>query len=298
MSPRPNKALTLQAAISLTPQYVELLRDIQKDGKGIGLSKDFLSVQSKLGSYVLNYESELRINTACALFFLGEDRYKELCEEVNASTTEEQQEFIDEVGGLDSESIDELFSSFDLPKTDSEKEAARVAFEALSDDEKNIASRRAGFFWSFLFSSFFNHLALMVHGSKMTSLVPKAIAGDEDSFFKAVQIDRMLLIHHPYFRERKALAQDNAEAGFLSRLSYRESSSPLKGKIQYPGLYMLFGILDAYQWLDDLKHDEILDICDAAGLDRYQNRIEDVNYITKRLIEYHRWQKTGGLSMH
>jgi len=138
----------------------------------------------------------------------------------------------------------------------------------------------------------------MVHGSKMTSLVPKAIAGDEDSFFKAVQIDRMLLIHHPYFRERKALAQDNAEAGFLSRLSYRESSSPLKGKIQYPGLYMLFGILDAYQWLDDLKHDEILDICDAAGLDRYQNRIEDVNYITKRLIEYHRWQKTGGLSMH
>ena len=56
---------------------------------------------------------------------------------------------------------------------------------------------------------------------------------------------------------------------------------------------MLFGILESFQWLNDLKHEEILDICDEAGLDRYQNRIEDVNYITKRLAEYRRWQKSN-----
>lgn len=290
---KPSKEIAIDAAINLAPQYAELIRSLQRDGKGVGLSKDILNMQNKLGSYVLNYESEPRINVACALFLLGEEGYAELCEEINTATPEEQQEFMDEVGGADSEFIDDFLESFELPQSDIEREAARTAFDALSDDEKKIFSRRAGFFWSFLFSSFFNHLALMVHGIKMTSLVPQAMAGDEVSFLKAVQMDRMLLIHHPYFRERKALAQDNADIGFLSKLSYRESSSPLKGKIQYPALYMLFGILDAYQWLNDLKHEEILDICDAAKLDRYQNRIEDVNYLTKRLIEYRRWQKSG-----
>jgi len=44
-------------------------------------------------------------------------------------------------------------------------------------------------------------------------------------------------------------------------------------------------------------HDQILDMCDEAGLDRYQNRIEDANYLTQRLREYRQWQKTGSLSM-
>jgi hypothetical protein len=61
---------------------------------------------------------------------------------------------------------------------------------------------------------------------------------------------------------------------------------------------MVFGILDLAGWLDEFKHREILDICDAARLDRYENRIEDVNYLTKRFKEYRRWQKSGGLSMH
>lgn len=84
---------------------------------------------------------------------------------------------------------------------------------------------------------------------------------------------------------------------FLRRLLSREMSPPLQSRIQYPGLYMLFGILEAFQWLDDMKHEEILDIVDAAGLDRYQNRVEDINYLTKRLSEYRRWQKLGALSM-
>ena len=31
----------------------------------------------------------------------------------------------------------------------------------------------------------------------------------------------------------------------------------------------------------ELKHNELLDLCDSARLDRFQNRIEDVNYLTK-----------------
>jgi len=61
---------------------------------------------------------------------------------------------------------------------------------------------------------------------------------------------------------------------------------------------MLFGALEATGWLESIKHHEMLNLCDSAGLDRFQNRIEDVNYLTKRFLEYRRWQQTGGVSMH
>ena len=89
---------------------------------------------------------------------------------------------------------------------------------------------------------------------------------------------------------------DTEQAEFAAAITDCENATveicpPLRSKIRYPGLYMLFGILDAYQWLDNMTHEEILTIVDTAGLDRYQNRVEDVNYLTKRLLEYRRWQK-------
>jgi hypothetical protein len=137
----------------------------------------------------------------------------------------------------------------------------------------------------------------MVHGAKLTELVPAAALGDEAALLKAIQRDRRLLIHHPYFRECKRRAQDEADTRLLERIAYRESNPPLRGKIRHPGLYMFFAILDGMRWLDRMKHSEILDACDQAGLDRFENRIEDVNFITKRLREYRRLQKSGGLSM-
>ena len=54
----------------------------------------------------------------------------------------------------------------------------------------------------------------------------------------------------------------------------------------YPALCMLFGMLQTSRWLDNLKQDEILDICDAAKLDRYRNRIDDVMYLRKHPLDY------------
>lgn len=132
----------------------------------------------------------------------------------------------------------------------------------------------------------------------MTSLVPRAMRGDDDAFLKAIQIDRQLLKAHPYFIERYATAFQKGEVEFLNNVSYRLTNPHLRGKILYPGIYVVFAILEVMGWLDDLTHEEILDICDAAGLDRWQNRIEDVNYLTKRLAGYRRYQKTKGVSMH
>jgi len=55
----------------------------------------------------------------------------------------------------------------------------------------------------------------------------------------------------------------------------------------------MFATLEPFGWLDDFTASEILDMCDEAGLDRYQNRIEDENNLVRRRLEYREKQKIG-----
>ncbi|MES2366790.1 MAG: hypothetical protein V4563_12990 [Pseudomonadota bacterium] len=271
---------------------------MQKGGGRISFSLEIAQIQNNVGQYVLIYDDELKIARAMFLAFLGEDGYKRFSQDFEALCEDERQEILDDFVSVELlNEIEEAMDSFKVPQGPAEWQAARDALAELPEDERKEAEKLGAFFWCFFFSSFFNTLSLMVHGTKMTSLVPRAIAGDDEAFLKAVQIDRMLLLHHPYFRDRKARAQNEGEMDFLSKLAYRESNPALRSKIRYPGLYMLFGMLESIRWLDELTHDELLDICDASGLDLYQNRIEDVSYLTKRLVEYRKWRKVVSLSM-
>jgi len=294
---RPEKESSLKIVQQLSPMCLELLRDLQKGGGRISFTPEISQIQNNLGSYVLIYDDELKIGRAMFLAVFGDEGVRTLFQEINSLSPDEQQEVMD--GLTSTETLDEIaqaVNAFEIPQSPAEWQAARDKLTALPEEERKDVEKRGAYFWCYFFSSFFNTISLMVHGAKMTSLIPRAIAGDDDAFFKAVQIDRMLLLHHPYFRDRKAKAQVDGEIDFLSKLSYRESNAPLRGKIRFPGLYMLFGLLESFQWLNDLEHNEILDLCDDAGLDRYQNRIEDVNYVTKRLREYRVWKKVN-LSM-
>ena len=60
---------------------------------------------------------------------------------------------------------------------------------------------------------------------------------------------------------------------------------------------MLFAILDATKWLEKLKRSELLDICDEVGLDRYGNKIETEDALSKQLRRYWKFQKFNGMSM-
>ena len=60
---------------------------------------------------------------------------------------------------------------------------------------------------------------------------------------------------------------------------------------------MLFALLEGSNWLDNLTHPEILNICDELELDRYGCRIESENALTKRLRDYRRFQKFNAMSM-
>lgn len=295
MSIRPSKNQAIKAAIDLTPQYAEYLQELQRSKGQSIFKKEVANIQNKYGGYVLMYDDESKIGAAFMLAALGEEGVKQLKLEHEKLTPQEKQDWIESIS--DNHEIIQAYSAIEFPETPDDWQAAKDQFTNLPEDERKLAEKQAAYFWCFTFSSFFNTLSLMVHGSKLTSLVPIAIAGDDFAFLKAIQIDRMLLLHHPYFRDRKFRAQDEGDIDFLTKINYRESNL-LRSKIRYPALYMLFGILDTYTWVNDLKHSEILDICDQAQLDRFQNRIEDENCITKRLLEYRKWQKTGGVSMH
>ena len=293
---RPSKTTAIDFAKKWTPVYAELFQELKRDGGRVVLDNRFSVIRQNIGTYVTLYDDERKIGYVMVKALMGEEGLKEFELEAAQWSEQELSEFAQY--SFSEELEKDLLELLNFPESDAEWKRRETAFHALPESEKTDATTREICLFSGIFCQLFNTLALMTHGAKLTTLVPKAIAGSEEAFLKAVQVDRYLLTHHPYFVQRKREAQDRGEEGFLRKLAFRESNPNLAGKIQYPALFMLFGILESIQWLEDLSHDEILDICDEIGLDRYQNRIEDTNYLTKRLINYRNWQKSGGVSMH
>jgi hypothetical protein len=295
-----DKEHTRKLIVSLAPQYAEMLRDLELPTRWAKVSRKFESYlqAAAADSYVTVYDDENRIHKCLWLALCGEAGHKELNDELVAMSREEQQAWFDDLMAEANEEdawswIEEMF-----PDTPAKEEAARLKFEALTDEEKKEAGKRATYWWFFFLCSFYNYLSLMLHGFKLTVLVARAKAGDPDAFCKAIHVEPRLLRHHSYFRDRYLLAQEDGETAFLKRIGYRLAHSGLKGSIRYPGLNMVFAMLEAAGWLDGgFTHEQILDVCDKAELDRFENRIEDTNYLTKRLGEYRARQKLSDLSM-
>ena len=292
---KPSKEKARTFVVQSAPQCAEILQFYQSRGGWISLPERLVRAQKdlRIEDYSTLYEDERRLGVALMLSAMSETEFKELNAEWERLATVGDMVFVDEL--LDGVSMpDELP---DFPATPEEEERLRQMFEQLPADEQAEVTRRGRFFWAFVCASFHQYIAVMVHGEKLTSLVPRAIAGDEDAFCKAVQIDRSLLSHHPKFSEIFRLAHERGHKSFLQKVAYRLANPGARGKIRYPGLWMVFAMLDTLGWLDSLQHDELLDICDEAGLHRFQNRIEDVGYLRKRLYHYRRTQKLGFVSM-
>jgi hypothetical protein len=290
------KKSALDFAQKWTPLLAEAFHFLQIAGGRVKVASRYASIRQNVAGYVLLYDDERKLGMTTLYAVLGEEGIKELNHQAALFSAQEAAEFLEGIAGEEGENF--LGEVLDFPDTEEEWEEQERLFQALPAAEKEAAAKRSQWLFSCIFGQLFNILALMTHGAKLTVLVPQALQGDDDAFLKAVQVDRLLLTHHPYFIQRKQQAQDNGEAKFLHALAYRENNPNLKGKIRYPALFMLFGVLEAVQWLNDLRHEEILDLCDEIGLDRFQNRIEDVTYLTKRLEDYRRFQKSSGMSMH
>jgi hypothetical protein len=296
MTVRLEKSVAARLAADLAPECGEVLSAFRAKRDGWVKMPDELELIRKncgLGDqYVIAYEDERRINGCLFKSMFPQnttEALKELDAEFAALSEEEKLAlFEDESESPLSEILD--FDVF-FPKTEEAREEARKQFESLSAEEQKQVVTSTALFFSFFYAFFYNSLSLMVHGQKLTTLVPLAMQGDKEAFCKAAQIDRNLLTGHPYFRETYAKLQAGEDKGFLGALLYRIGNPTTRGKLRFPALFMVFATLEYFNWLDDFTAPEILDICDDAKLDRFQNRIEDENYLIKRRLEYRRYQK-------
>jgi len=300
MSIRVEKSLARRLAVLVAPECGEVLSLFRSNRDGwVKMPAEIELLRKNMGIgeiYVHTYEDENRIWSCLYKGVFPEntvEEVKKLDEEFFALSEEEKLALFDDdaVASFNNDldiSWDEIF-----PKTEEAKEAARKKYESLSDEEKKTAAFSAVMFVVFFYAYFYNLLSLMVHGQKLTTLVPLALQGDKDAFCKAVQIDRNLLIGHPYFKDAYARLQTGEDKDFLDNVLYRIGNPTTRGKIRFPALYMVFTTLDSLHWLDDFSASEILDLCDEAKLDRFQNRVEDENYLIKRRNEYRRFQNIG-----
>lgn len=287
-------ALVAQSA----PMFLEILDDCKDAATWRKLSERFeeMRVRLKVDNYVVMYEDEKRIGSALINAIMSSEEQQEFAREFAVASQEDQLEMMHDLGRPDGEG--EKLAEEMFPEDPEAQKAQVEAFNQLDEDGKREAVRRGQFLAGFLLAWLHEFLAVMVHGEKMTSLVPKALAGDEDAFLKTIHIDKALMTLHPKFADRHRQAVLDGDRTLLDKISYRLAAPVTKGRVQLAGLFAVFAMLESLGWLSDLRHHEILDICDAARLDRWQNRIEDENAVTKALIKYRRYQKTGGVSMH
>lgn len=241
----------------------------------------------KIESYPLLYQSEPAIALMLQRAFFSDAEATEFNLEFEAASLVERGTMMEEFAA----GIDTFMESVEFPKTPQEEAEARALFESLSEEEKAEAIRFCEHWFPFFFCTFFQNLSMMVHGEKLTSLVAQAKAGNDDAFVKAIQIDRRILTTIPYFKDRFAQAQDEADSDFSDKISYRLKCAPYRGKIRFKSLWLAFAMLDQPGLLNTLTHSEILEICDNAGVGGYENRIEDVKNLSKRLSAYRNTQR-------
>lgn len=251
----------------------------------------------KIHNYPELYKNKETLSKLLLLAFMPAEEINALGAKIQQMNEEEQalctEELINSMSGASTAFFDSI------PDTPEEEQAAQKAISELSPEEFTKAMQQAQITMSAFFATFFNLISMMVHGRRMTDLVQAAECGDEDAFFLAAQIDKRILSALPYFKERYDRAILNGETDFLDKLHYRLKSPLLRSNIRYKTLWLTLACLDESGYLDgSLKHREILDICDAAGVGGYKNRIEDVGYLSKRIREYREFQKINQRSRH
>lgn len=246
----------------------------------------------KIEAYPLLYQNESAIGAIMFKGVLSDDELKKLIDDIEKATPEERGQMI-----LDtSNDVNQALDSFKLSKTPEEQIEATNKFNSLTADEQAKSIKVSQHFLCSFFASFYQSLSIMVHGEKLTSLVAQAKAGDDVAFVKAVQIDKRILTTIPYFIERFNRASDDHNSDFYDQLSYRLQCAPYKGKIRHKSLWLAFAILDQLNLLGSLQHQQILEICDEAGVGGYENRIQSVKHLTSRLKEYREFQKRNVLA--
>lgn len=285
-----SKDIVIQILKSCIPDAKWLLMQIESQQGWLKLPSSIANIVTnlKIQNYPLLYLNETSIYVMLLHGFLSKEEIKELNEEIENASPEERGQFILEFVS----DFDQALDTIHFPNAEKDREKALLEFETLRQEDREKYIRAAQHLHCTFFAAFHQTLSVMVHGEKLTSLVSQAVAGNDDAFVKAIQIDKRILTTIPYFIDRVSRAQNEGESGFFDFLSYRLRTPPYKGKIRHKALWLAFSLLDQVRLLD-LPHSELLEICDEAGIDAYGSRIQSVKHLTSRLHEYREFQKKG-----
>lgn len=276
------------------PEYEEMLIYIEQSGGWIAMPPKILKIvdRLKIHNYPELYRNEGTISKLLLLSFMSVEKINELGAELLQMPERDRPHRVEELIKSIGEATDTISENF--PDTPEKEQEANQIFSELCPDDQAKAIRQAQIMMSAFLAAFFNLISMMTHGRKMTDLVQAAERGDDHAFQLAVQIDKRILSGLLYFKERHEKAISGGDIDFLDKLHYRLTNPLLRSKIRYKTLWLALAYLDVSGHLDgSLKHREILDICNDAGVGGYKNRIEDVAYLSIRLREYRKFQKTN-----
>lgn len=280
---------------AMASEWTWLLQHIESEDGYVRFPPLFsrLITNLKIENYPALYENESSIGVMMARAFLSPEEFRALDAELTALNPEDRAKRIESAISSMSEAVDVM----EIPKTPAEQKRAEKVFNAMTEEDQKASIEFLQRFMMAFLASFYQSLSIMVHGEKLTSLVAQAKAGDDKAFARAVQIDKRILFAIPYFKQRFADAHTDGNRKFTEDVAAHLERPPYKGKIRHKSLYLAFAFLDMAGLLRTMKHKELLDLCDEAGIGGYANRIEDLKNFSKRLAEFHTFQRRGlGLS--
>lgn len=183
---RADKDLVVSLVARSTPDFLEILTDC-KDAAAWRKFSDKLTerrTRMSVNDYHVLYEDEKRIGYILLRAVMPHEYIKTYSDKFIEASPEEQQEFLRDLakaGGLGEQLADNMFPD----NEELLKEQVAELEQMEEGPEKQEIIRRGQYLLAFLLSWFHEVMAVMVHGEKMTSLVPKALAGDRDAFLQA-----------------------------------------------------------------------------------------------------------------
>lgn len=275
----------------MAPDWTWLLRQIESDDGYVRFPPRLSRIIAnlKIGNYPDLYENESFIGRLMLLAFISPAEIKAMDAELGALSQEDRG---NRLLALVKE-IDTAAEAIEIPKTPAQEKQALELFNALSKEEQDECTKRTQYFFMAFLAGFYQCMSIMVHGEKLTSLVAQARAGNDKAFAKAVQIDKRILTAHPYFKQRFEDANSEGNRKFTEDVAAHLQRAPYRGKIRQKPLYLAFALLESLGLLDTMKHREILNLVNDAGIDAHSNRIDDVKNLSKRLAEYRKFQQNG-----
>lgn len=294
-----NRKFIISLLKEAIPEYEEMLASIEENGGWVGQLPNITALVDKLDihGYPALYRSDELIIKVLLSAFMPVEQINRLVVQLENRPAQDQAQFTENLIKSLSDSANKALESF--PDTPEKLQAEQKTFGEPTAEDQAKTKRQAQIMMGAMLALFYNTVSMMVHGRTLTNLVRTAEGGNVNAFFLAVQIDKRILMALPYFKGRHENAIANGETDFLNKLHYRLTSPLLRSKIRYKTLWLTFAILDVSGHLDgSLKHREILDICEKAGVGGDQNGIEDIGYLSKRLREYREFQKLNQMSTH